>query len=326
MKPGFEIVIENTNALTFTADVLMIKQSARSGGLDAVIRNHLRRHGNNALHKNLDVGASILVPNPPGLNYQAILAVGTVDVFALGYEEVRVLGRNMLASLYDANMPVAHAATTLHGVNTAKALDEVEAFRSLFLGFMDAVEAGTVPPTLKRLTILESEPHRVSLLNENLEKFLPAETSRQISTEETASILTRPLADETTPHVFVAMPFADAFDDQYYLAIRPAITEHNILCIRLDQAESAFTGDIMEQVKERIRTARLVVALLDGSNPNVYLEVGYAWGVGTPTVLILHENETIPFDVQGARLIKYNKIYRLKEQILQELRVLLSER
>lgn len=326
MKPGFEVVIENTNALTFTADVLMIKQSARSGGFDAVIRNHLRRHGNNALHKNLDVGASVLVPNPPALNYQVVLAVGTVDIFTLGYEEIRVLGRNMLASLYDAKIQVAHAATTLHGINTAKGLDEVEAFRSLLLGFLDAVEAGTVPPTLKRLTIVESEPLRANLLSENLANFLPTDLTRQISEEVADSILNKPLATEATPHVFVAMPFADDFDDQYYLAIRPAITEHNILCVRLDQAESAFTGDIMEQVKERIRTAELVVALLDGGNPNVYLEVGYAWGVGTPTVLILQENETVPFDVQGARLIKYNKIYRLKEQILQELKALLSER
>lgn len=326
MKFGFEIDVYHGNALEFKADVLMIKSSIRSGGLDAVVRSQVRKAGNASLNRQLDVGAYVLVPNPPTLLYGAVLAVGTVDIFKLSYEEVRELGRNMLASLYDSGMKAEHAVTTLHGVNTALALDEVESFRSLLLGFIDAAEAGTVPPTLNRITIIDREEHRVQLLQENLEKFLPsiaevvADAPEPIGFDDT---LTRPLADETTPHVFVAMPFADQFDDQYYLAIRPAVTENNILCVRLDQPDIAFTGDIMEQVKARIRNAKLVIALLDGANPNVYLELGYAWGVGTPAILILHHDEPTPFDVQGAKLIRYTKIYKLKEQLAQELKYLL---
>lgn len=324
----FEIEIHHGDVLQYTADILIIKQSPRSGGLDAMVRRRLDKAGNSVLRKDLDVGAYVVIPTVKAMElpYPQILAVGTVNIFALSYEEIRTLGRDMLASLHDAQLNVQHAVTTLHGVNTALALDEVEAFRSLLLGFADAEDAGLVPSTLKKLTIIEREEHRAALLKENLDKFLPAQSlTRQVTSEVTAAWhieFTKPLANESTPHVFVAMPFADEFDDQYYLAIRPAVTDQQILCVRLDQAESAFTGDIMEQVKERIRTAQLVIALLDGGNPNVYLEVGYAWGVGTPTLLILHEDETAPFDVQGARLLKYKRIHKLKEQLTQELSVL----
>ncbi|HLA42668.1 MAG TPA: hypothetical protein VJZ27_04495, partial [Aggregatilineales bacterium] len=86
------------------------------------------------------------------------------------------------------------------------------------------------------------------------------------------------------------------------------------------------TGDIMEQIKLRIKTAKLMIALLDTENPNVYLEVGYAWGVGTPTILILHQEENAPFDVQGARLLGYKRIYQLKNDLQKELGILLSSR
>jgi hypothetical protein len=80
----------------------------------------------------------------------------------------------------------------------------------------------------------------------------------------------------------------------------------------------------MEQIKTRIQDAQLMIALLDTNNPNVYLEVGYAWGVGTPTILILHEDEKPPFDVQGARLLTYKHIWKLKEQLTDEVRALLG--
>ncbi len=127
----------------------------------------------------------------------------------------------------------------------------------------------------------------------------------------------KPEADETTPHVFVAMPFKDEYDDQYYLAIQPAIHEIGFLSERMDL--DAFTGDIKARMLERIRTARLVIALLDGGNPNVYLEVGYAWGVETPAILAAHEGEPLPFDVRGERVLIYDRIYRLKQMLQTEL-------
>jgi nucleoside 2-deoxyribosyltransferase len=122
------------------------------------------------------------------------------------------------------------------------------------------------------------------------------------------------------------MPFSEAYDDQYYLAVYPAVHESDHFCIRLDQAESAFTGNILSEIKEQIDAAEMVIALLDSANPNVYLEVGYAWGKGIPTVLCIHENENVPFDVRGERLIVYKHIYKLKQDLSQELQMVLKRR
>lgn len=62
---------------------------------------------------------------------------------------------------------------------------------------------------------------------------------------------------------------------------------------------TAFTGDVLDRIKERIQAARFLVADLSGANPNVYLELGFAWGCGTPTVLVCDTQSTLKFDVQG---------------------------
>ncbi len=43
-------------------------------------------------------------------------------------------------------------------------------------------------------------------------------------------------------------------------------------------------------------------------NPNVFLEVGYAWGHKRPTALIIKKGTTPPFDVQDQNLIYYSTI------------------
>ena len=70
------------------------------------------------------------------------------------------------------------------------------------------------------------------------------------------------------------------------------------LCERADL--SAFTGDVMDWVRNRIKTAKLVIADLTEANPNVYLEVGYAWGCEVPTVL-LTKDTTILSSIHEAR-------------------------
>ena len=119
------------------------------------------------------------------------------------------------------------------------------------------------------------------------------------------------------------MPFREEYDDQYYLAIQPAIHEMGLLSERMDL--DSFTGDIKQRMLDRIRSARLLVALLDSANPNVYLEVGYAWGVDTPTVLAAHQGEPLPFDVRGERVLLYDRIYRLRNMLKDELARLMAE-
>ena len=69
-------------------------------------------------------------------------------------------------------------------------------------------------------------------------------------------------------------------------------------------------------MKTKIERSSLVIADLTGDNPNVFLEVGYAWGKSLPTVLLAQERAPLPFDVQSQRCIRYAQIHNLKSTLI----------
>jgi hypothetical protein len=124
-------------------------------------------------------------------------------------------------------------------------------------------------------------------------------------------------SSDSKPFVFVAMPFNEKMDDVFHYGISGAVNKAGFLCERADL--SSFTGDIMEWVKRRIKNAKLVIADLTTANPNVYLEVGYAWGCGIPTILIVQDTSELKFDVRGQRCLAYKSIKHLEEILRTEL-------
>jgi hypothetical protein len=88
------------------------------------------------------------------------------------------------------------------------------------------------------------------------------------------------------------MPFNPNFLDHWELAFQPAAHDNGLLIERLDH--ETFLGDIVTEIRNRISKCVAVGALLDEGNPNVFLEVGYAWGVGKPTILVLGEASEPP--------------------------------
>ena len=75
----------------------------------------------------------------------------------------------------------------------------------------------------------------------------------------------------------------------------------------------------MDWVKSKISSADLVVADLSGANPNVYLEVGYAWAKGVDTVLLIDNVDDLKFDVRGQRCLVYGSIKDLEQKLSGEL-------
>ncbi|HEX3049972.1 MAG TPA: hypothetical protein VHP83_04900 [Aggregatilineaceae bacterium] len=341
---GFVVEVVQGNVLDFQADVLAVKDAAFAGGLDAQIRHRLKKTGFRQPLDQVSEGEYHLVKGEGIARSSFVLVVGTTSIYDLDYTQLRALGQRFLEALWDLNTVVKHMATTVHGVRTGRGLDEVEAFRSLLLGMSDAYVAQHYPPMLERITFVEKDEKRAHLLKDALQRFFPNELladfqlspSAQHVFDETTSALAavmsgpesfepefrQPEADKNTPHIFVAMPFKEDYDDQFYLAIQPSVKEAGFLCERMDL--DTFTGDIMERMFERIRSAKLMIALLDGSNPNVYLEVGYAWCAGTPTVLIAHKETPLPFDVRSQRVLIYDRIHKLKDMLAAELRPLVS--
>jgi nucleoside 2-deoxyribosyltransferase len=118
------------------------------------------------------------------------------------------------------------------------------------------------------------------------------------------------------------MPFRKEMEDVFYYGIQQPVHTAGMLCERVDK--SAFTGGIMDYVKNRIETAAVVIAELTGANPNVYLEVGYAWGKGRPTILITRDEKELHFDVQGQKCLTYETIKELEGFLHRELKEMIS--
>ena len=85
---------------------------------------------------------------------------------------------------------------------------------------------------------------------------------------------------EKKTKLFVAMPFSPEHSDVWEIAIQEACQVAGILCERVD--EQAYTGDILGEITRRLRNGSGVLALLNDANPNVFLEIGFAWGWESP--------------------------------------------
>ncbi len=121
-------------------------------------------------------------------------------------------------------------------------------------------------------------------------------------------------------HIKGVVVYDPELDDVYYYGIQRPVHASGLLCERVDQ--EVFTGDILARIRERIKSAAVVIAEMTGGNPNVYLELGYAWGVGRPTVLLAKGVEHLRFDVQGQRCLVYGKIKELEDRLGTELEAL----
>jgi hypothetical protein len=217
---------------------------------------------------------------------------------------------------------------TLHGVGFG--LDEAEAFRAEIAGILDAVAAGQRPDGLNRVSIVERDAQAASRLRTLLDSILPASIvddnqSRRDVEQASLGAARGSLGavghdSRQKPHVFVAMPFAEEYADRFHYGIQGAANAAGYLCERADLA--SFTGDVIAWVKDRIGSAALVVADLTAANPNVYLEVGYAWGRGVNTVLVVAQGEDLKFDVRAQRCLIFRSIRHLEELLTAELKAL----
>jgi len=190
---------------------------------------------------------------------------------------------------------------------------------------LDAVTSGKYPDGLETISFVESDSSRARRLRASVRQLLPEgvlpfatdESLADLEHETQYTLRNAGYAAASKPNVFVAMPFAEAMDDVFHFGIQGAVNAAGLLCERADL--STFTGDVMDWVKRRIASASLVVADLSTANPNVYLEVGYAWACRVQTVLLIKDAAELKFDVRGHRCIVYKSIKQLKEALGREL-------
>ena len=318
-----EIDIQVADAQKIKADVLVLKYAQVFHGVDSVVFSKL-----GVLHKNVESNLPkpndfLLLESLGSLGAEFVLFAGVVDVLQFRYKEIRDFSFRSLKYLSKIKPDVEHICLTLHGVSYG--LDETEAFEAEIAGLVDAIAQGFHPVNLRKISIVELYEPRATRLRAALEELLPDGiitireekflARRSTDTDELFS--NAGINSEEKPLIFVAMPFDKKLDDVFHYGIQNAVNRTGFLCERAD--EISFTGDILDLIKRRIKKASLLIADLTKTNPNVYLEVGYAWGLGKPTVLIAQDVQDLKFDVKGQKCIIYSGIRELEEKLSAEL-------
>lgn len=123
--------------------------------------------------------------------------------------------------------------------------------------------------------------------------------------------------------VFVLTPFHPRYDKQFQV-ISEACRELGMVAMRGDEEFRA--GDIFPHILKQITRARLIVANIDGRNPNVFYELGLAHALGKTTLLVAPTPEDVPFDLRTKRLVLYTSLESLAENLKTEIaRALVGE-
>ena len=109
-------------------------------------------------------------------------------------------------------------------------------------------------------------------------------------------------------YVFIAIDFSNKFKPIYEEIIYPAVVDSGLLPIRSDEVVSE-SGEIHFQMRQLIQNARFFIADITYARPlsyaNVLLELGIAIASNKP-LIIMTQDEEVPFDTQNLRIMKYS--------------------
>jgi hypothetical protein len=295
----------------------LVDKLAESGALSTDV-DLLRRGA-------LDPGHALLVETEGAIAARYALFVGARDATRVTYNEIFHFARDGMYAVNELDVRVRTVALLAHGPGFG--LDGIEAFLASVAGWLSTLRDGGLSQ-LERVTYVEGSTAKLEQMGEALVKAcasggVPAQEPvrdgatwvfrfhEEFPTDRGSGL--EGLESDSKRHVFVAMPFAAEFEDVFYFGISGPVRSRGFVCERMDQL--FFTGDILAQMRTKIEEAALVIADLTGANPNVYLEVGYAWGKGRPTILLIDDASELRFDVAGQRSLVYESIRHLAESL-----------
>lgn len=108
---------------------------------------------------------------------------------------------------------------------------------------------------------------------------------------------------------FVLTPHHPEFDLSYRLI--KSTTE--ALGYKVERGDETYShGPILPHILKKIASSELVLANIDGRNPNVFYELGIAQAIGKRVILVTSEIESAPFDVRDQRMVTWSNEQNLE--------------
>lgn len=321
-----EFLVREGNVVAVASDLLLLKHAQGFYGADKTVASRLIEA---RLCTASDIqprpGEVVVIETLGAMAPKRVLFLGTLPLHSFSYSEMYQFAWTAIEKIADSHLPVRTITTTIHGPGYG--LDGGEALQRLVRGFRDALSTRR-DISVESIVFLTIEQRSARMLQTALTAMAVDEESAvvdgigrpskayQVSQGRVTAPATKdsgssqaPISEEDravrTKRVFVAMPFSEEFQNVYEFGIYPAVRKAGFICERVD--ETHFTGDILERIKEGIAAASFVIADLTEGRPNVYLEVGYAWGRGIPVIFVAKKGEMLHFDVSTHRCIFYGR-------------------
>ncbi|MGE3251431.1 MAG: hypothetical protein AB7L26_14435 [Hyphomonadaceae bacterium] len=291
------------DVLDVPADILVLKYANGPHGADGAVSTRI------GANFDLAPGAHAFAQSRGRIRAQEVLSVGVGRLREFEYPQIEAFAAHALEIIKRERPDARSLAFTLHGPGYG--LDELASVDALVRGIV----AGLGHTMGLSVTIVERDVSRAQRLREFVKQAGGSALSASTASDRFNGAVAAEISQGRTytKRLFAALPFKDDFRDHWDLAIQPASHECGYICERLDH--EVFTGDIVAEIKNRIEKSRAILALLDEFNANVFLEVGYAWGVGKPTILMLKDGVEAPFDVRSQSIIRYRRLGELKDRV-----------
>lgn len=131
---------------------------------------------------------------------------------------------------------------------------------------------------------------------------------------------------------FVIQPFdSGKFDKRFDDIYKPSIEAAGLDAYRVDKDPGVSVP--IDAIEDGIRKAAICLADITADNPNVWYELGYAFAIGRPVVMVCSEERTgkkYPFDIQHRTIIPYladapSDFDRLREKLTARLKALIEK-
>lgn len=330
-----EFGVKEGDVMEESSDLLLLKFAQRFYGADEAVASRLvsaRVCKADDLH--LPPGEFVIVETKGVIAPMRVMFLGTPPLRNFTYDEMEVFACRAVEKIADLGLPVEMLTTTVHG--TGYGLDGGESLQRLVAGFQEGLSRYK-HTRVQRITFLTLGKRDERMLSTALAGIAPNAPKRPISTVTAnskqrhsvfPSLVQTIDADETDvsrpkvpmqatsvskKRVFVALPFSEEFENVYEFGIYPAVRNCGFICERVDEAH--FAGDVLTRIRGGIENADLVIADLSEGRPNVYLEVGYAWGKGVPVIFIAKKGEKLHFDVSTHRCVFYGKFSQFAKKL-----------